>query len=89
MLSEERPSKSLLGLWIADFYFDGVLREEVLSIAPPLKAFLAQDLFILEEEFEIYNQFQNLEQISGIRFLSALAHLANLKSASGIYDESE
>ncbi len=84
---EEPQPKSLLCLWISDFYFPGELDVDVLQIAPPLKAFLVNDLFILREE-EIYDQFQNVEQISGIRFSSALAHLNNLKSASGIYDES-
>jgi len=86
LLSKDRLPKSLLSLWISDFYFPGdLLFNEVLSIASPLKAFLAQDLFILEEE--MYDQFHNLEQFSGIRFSSTLAHLPNLKAVSGINDE--
>jgi len=81
--SEGRLPKSLLNLWISDFDFD--LTDEVLSIAPPLRAFQVPELSILEEE--TYNEFHNIEQISGICFSSALAlpHLPNLKAASGKY----
>lgn len=80
LLSEERLPKSLLCLWISDFYFPAELLHEVLLISSPLKAIMAQDLLSVE-----FKQFPNLEQISDFSFYSPLAHLPYLKAVSGFF----